>query len=121
MDELFREIVRWVQATYPGLAAVEVAIKLSDGRKARFPVPAIAPRLTSPVFVPNGVQQTILEALDGTALRSPALKQLPGLEGRVFKKPGGIQELQERGLVNWDRSIGYYRPDAPPEGEHEED
>ncbi len=109
MDELFRSIAGWVERNYPGLVAIEVSIKLSNGTKARFPVPPIASRSSSPAFRPNAAQTAILEALEGVALRSTELKRLPGLEGRVFKKPRGIQELQERGLVEWDKEAWLFQ------------
>lgn len=67
-----------------------------------------------PPFIPNAVQKAILKALEGKALRSTALARIVGDSGRLFRKPGGMQELRDRGLVAWHQRLGFYRPDAPP-------
>lgn len=66
-----------------------------------------------PSFTPNDFQADILAALEGVALRTDALNAAVGTA--VHRKPGGILELIEAGLVKHNKTIGYFRPDAPPE------
>ena len=67
-------------------------------------------------FEPNEMQDAILECLDGKCLRTDALATASGYDRRkLFRKPGGLAELQEQGLVANDPARGYYRPDAPGE------
>jgi hypothetical protein len=66
-------------------------------------------------FVPTGFQDDILAILVGKALRTDALVAILGCErSQFFRRPGGIQELRENGLVDNHERLGYYRPDAPP-------
>lgn len=67
-------------------------------------------------FVPTPFQKGILKALDGKALRTEALADAVGNRSRLFRHPGGLKELRERGLVSHHQRLGYYRADAlPPE------
>jgi hypothetical protein len=75
------------------------------------PPPASGP------FIPTPLQKAILAALAGQALNKQALADLicKG-EGTVLYREGGIKELRALGLVEHKRRIGFFRPDAPPEG-----
>jgi hypothetical protein len=64
-------------------------------------------------FVPNALQQGILDALEGKALRTDALGAKVGDKRRLYHA-GGIKELRDRGLVELHPRLGYWRPDAPP-------
>ncbi len=77
----------------------------------------IACRVPEDVFVPNCIQEAILAALNGKALRSDALAHKAGYsKGNIYREPGGLPELQRRGLVSHHKRLGYFRPDAlPPE------
>jgi hypothetical protein len=44
----------------------------------------------------------------------------------MYRRPGGLHELRDEGLIDHHPKLGYYRPDAPPpqliaEEEGEED
>jgi hypothetical protein len=66
-------------------------------------------------FEPNALQADVLCALEGKALRTDALAREIGCDRtQLFRKPGGVQELREHGLLDNDPGHGYYRPDAPP-------
>lgn len=76
-----------------------------------------SPPLASRPFIPTPLQKAILAALAGQALKKQALADLicKG-EGTVLYREGGIKELRALGLVEHKRRIGFFRPDAPPEG-----
>lgn len=77
--------------------------------------PAVAPG----VFVPTAFQKSILEALNGRAMKKQGLAvAVCGGEdnGNLLYRPGGISELVRNGLVANKRGLGYYRTDAPPHG-----
>lgn len=122
---LFRELQRWVAEDYPGLAPVEVIVVLSSGQRARLPVPPAVPAVAAPKaaepFVPNVIQRAVLDALDGKAMTSTKLGDLVGDKRRLFKKPGGLEELRAEGLVEHHSRLGYYRPDSPPPELEEEE
>jgi hypothetical protein len=65
-----------------------------------------------PVFVPNGRQKAMLEALEGRALRSDAW----AIAAKIDKKDVMVlkKELQALGLVGHHKRLGFFRPDAPP-------
>jgi hypothetical protein len=80
----------------------------------RLPVPEPPPERKLP-FVPTPLQEGILEALKGKALRTDALANKVGCHrNQLFQRPGGLHELREHGMVDNHHRIGYYRPDAPP-------
>ncbi len=67
-------------------------------------------------WVPTDAQACILEALAGAALRTDALATKSGVaRSQLFRHPGGLKEMQERGLVAHHSRVGYYRPDCPPD------
>jgi hypothetical protein len=77
-------------------------------------------RLGSP---PTPLQVNIWAALDGHAMTKDELahKVAGGDTSRLYytnrsKKTGGLKELTAVGLVKNKRTVGYYRPDAPPPG-----
>jgi hypothetical protein len=62
-------------------------------------------------------QQQILSALDGIALKKQQLADgICAGEGTRLYRVGGIKELMATGLIANKRGVGYYRPDAPPDG-----
>lgn len=68
----------------------------------------------NPVVV-TPLQERILAALHGRALKKePLADEVCKGQGRTLYKPGGIKELQEKGLVAHLHTVGYYRPDSPP-------
>jgi hypothetical protein len=123
-DALFRAARDWLARYYPGRLVRRLHLELDDGDRVRLPVPigqaaASAPTVCSlPAegFVPTPFQQEILDALEGRALRTEGLASAVGCDRRsLFRKPGGISELQEHGYVKTHKRMGYYRPDSPPE------
>ena len=68
-------------------------------------------------FIPTQLQEDVLTALDGRALRTDALAhRCHGNRRSLFRDPGGLHELRRQGLVDHHHRIGYYRADAlPPE------
>lgn len=117
-DELLDAIRLWVAAKYPSYTPMRVTLEMERaGRqeRVRLPIPAFGE--STPVredAEDTALQQGILEALDGTALRSRELDLEIKANGRLYKK-GGLTELMEQGRVLSDRRVGYYRPDRPPE------
>jgi hypothetical protein len=127
---VLRDLARVVRESFPGSGPIDdVKIAFRNGKKLQLPVfdgggTGADAELTeagdSPVglaaaFVPNALQCDVLTALDGKALRTDALVVRIGCErSQLFKKPGGIQELREQGLVDNHPRVGYFRPDAPP-------
>ncbi len=117
---------RWQQANLPGTLTVEVSLRLATG--AVLPMPFVAgqtiqlptPAVPAPPaddwqpFVPTPFQRAILAALDGKAMHARALGTAVGDASRLYK-PGGVQELRERGLVELHARLGFYRPDVPPQ------
>jgi hypothetical protein len=68
-------------------------------------------------FVATKLQQDILKALNGAALKKQALADRAcGGEGTRLYRIGGIKELTAIGVVDHKDGVGYYRPDAPPDG-----
>jgi hypothetical protein len=66
-------------------------------------------------FIPSPLQQAILEALDGVALKkAPLADKACGGEGTRLYRKHGINELKAKGLVDHKNGVGYYRPDSPP-------
>lgn len=72
-----------------------------------------------PHLVLTPLQKSILNALDGKALKKEhlAAKVCGGLDnGRILYRAGGINELRKHGFVDHMPTVGYYRPDSPPPG-----
>lgn len=117
-QELYAIVQEYICRGWPGCIAVEVVIKMNNNQKVKLPIPAPTIRVSvidADAFVPNAAQTAILTALDGKAMNSSALAAIVGDKRRVYAKPGGIQELREKGLVEHHERLGYYRPDAPPD------
>jgi len=113
MERLLDAVRAYVAAHHPRRLAVRLRIDLDDGERIQTPVPDVSAG-EEDVFVPTAFQCGILDALDGRALRTDALGAEVGDRGRLFRRPGGLQELREQGLVDNHPRLGYYRPDAPP-------
>ena len=60
------------------------------------------------------LQQDILRALDGQALKKEKLAEKLKIDPARLYRNGGIKELVTKGLVCHKEGVGYYRPDAPP-------
>jgi hypothetical protein len=120
-SEIQQRLVGFASAVFKelGIRAREVVVIDDDGKKSlrvRVPYLVAEPPVTPQAFVPNAIQADILTVLDGAALRTDALAAKIGCErSQLFKKPGGIQELKEHGLVASHPRLGYYRSDAPPQ------
>lgn len=68
-------------------------------------------------LVASLLQQGILDALNGRAMKKQQLADaICGGEGTRLYRKGGIKELMEAGLVARKSGVGYFRPDAPPDG-----
>ena len=70
---------------------------------------------------PTPMQRAIWRALDGRARKTDALEGevAGGDRARLYytnrkTKNGGLHEMKEAGIVALKRTVGYYRPDAPP-------
>lgn len=78
-----------------------------------------AVKLTPDVFVPTPLQKNILKALRFRALKKLDLAaEVCGgaANGNILYRGDCMDELKDRGLVKNKRGVGYYRPDAPPDG-----
>jgi hypothetical protein len=105
-QEMLETVRLWAQSLYPGFPAETISVRLRHmPTPIRLPVPSEMPtELPSPlkskrsedesVFVPTPFQRAVLEALDGKALRTDALVSIVGDRSRLFRKIGGLQELQ---------------------------
>jgi len=113
MEELLAAVRAYVAANHPRRLAVRLRIDLDDGERIQMPIADVSAS-GEDVFVPTAFQLAILDALDGRALRTDALGAEVGDRGRLFRRPGGLPELREQGLVDNHPRLGYYRPDAPP-------
>ncbi len=120
-SDMLHLVVRWAAAHYPGLPVRQVCIHFTD-----VPVPICLPvaGATPPVSGAasddaeppklTDLQERILDALAGKALRTDALAHKVECDrGQIFRK-GGLKELRACGLVAHDEAVGYYRPDDPP-------
>ncbi len=122
-DELLNAVRSYALEHFPRASTVQILITLPHCDPVTLCVPAYTDRAsretrldTSPAaFVPNQFQESILGALEGKALRADALGHIVGDRSRLYRKPGGLQELRDQGYVSHHPRLGYYRPDAPPE------
>jgi len=119
LAELAAAVRQFCAENMPGRTVLSVRIyTLEDQQPLQLPVPAIPTRAQqlADAFVPTPLQQEILNALEGKALRTDALANKLGVErSRLFQKPkGGIMELKKEGFVESHPRLGYFRPDAPP-------
>jgi hypothetical protein len=124
LSELLEAVRAFCQEHYPGLEPEAVTITFRHGRAFRTPLPpaprpAHAPTQSAPepapAWEPTEFQSRLLEALEFRALHTDDLAQALGIDRRnVFRKPRGIGELREQGLVALHPRLGYFRPDAPP-------
>ncbi len=107
----------------PGFVPLRITIKGASGKLSW---PFLDAVLTAPAaedeFLPNEVQAVILQSLEGKYMRSDtlaaAINTALGIEDgrkRLFKKPGGIQELADQGLVKNHPRRGYYSVASPPD------
>jgi hypothetical protein len=109
-----------VQTVYgPYRRPVRVIVVMDDGEQLRLPVPLVATAAPTaePPFIPTDSQSSILTALEGRALTTDALANRAGIDrSTLFRRPGGLHELRELGLVSHRDRLGFYRPDMPPPG-----
>jgi hypothetical protein len=113
--EYLREDVE-VRVRAGGRTLLETTIHPSQLGGGPAPPGPPAPR-QSAAFEPTDYQVRILEALEFRALRTDALAAaLEGDRRRLFRRPGGLHDLREAGLIALDPRRGYYRPDAAPDG-----
>lgn len=118
LEQVLDTIRAYVAVHHPRRLAVRLRIDLDDGEQIRMPIAEVPASVSEP-FIPNAFQMGILDALEGRALRTDALGAEVGDRGRLFRRPGGLPELQEQGLVAHHKRVGYYRPDcSPPELEN---
>lgn len=64
-------------------------------------------------FVPNDVQNAILKALDGRALRQADLAEATGIDPSQLHRDG-LRELKKLRLILHHRRLGYFDPNRPP-------
>jgi hypothetical protein len=120
LESILAQIAEYVRAVYgERVWAVELIVRLSNGRKVQLPVPGehggAESRASAAPFVPNEMQSAILEALAGVALTADALAGAAGYDRRtLYRRPGGLAELLAHGLIE-KGADGYFRPDAPPD------
>lgn len=70
---------------------------------------------SSPFIILTELQRRILACLERRAMTTDKLSAELGCDRRTMHKPGGINELRNRGQVRNNRQVGgYYRPDSPP-------
>ena len=115
-SEMLSVIAQWAATVYPHPPS-KICIHFHGmAEPVCLPLTPAAPVQPARPFEPNEMQDAILECLDGKCLRTDALATASGYDRRkLFRKPGGLAELQEQGLVANDPARGYYRPDAPGE------
>lgn len=116
-QRLFTAVAAWVAATYPGRLPRRVTVRLDDGEAVSLVVPAtaaMAHQQDSGAFSPTPLQDDILDALAGKALRTDALAAKCDTDRRNLFRPGGLKELQAAGWVAHHKRYGFYRPDDPP-------
>ena len=129
LEDVLQTIRDYMDENFPDEPVRRVILHFGDGRRidqampraprtatpAPGPASAAAPPVLPP-FEPNEMQAAILESLAGVAMRTDALADATGYNRcSLFRKPGGVAELQEQGLICHSKAAGYYRPDAPPE------
>lgn len=118
--DIFKAVKTYLRDHFPGMTATALDIEATDARGPRrisLPVPVLPQRRQKPrEFIPGPVQEDILDALDCVAMKTAELAAKVGGKDKLFRRPGGIQELKALGLVVLDSKVGYYRPDAPPPG-----
>ena len=92
-----------------------VAERVTSGKTSK--QPAFAAMLDSRQWSPSELQLEIWQALEHRSMTTDGLEQAVSVSRpTLFKKPGGLPQLLEQGLIHNDRAHGgYYRPDAPPE------
>ena len=95
------------------MAASECARRIQVRFAAQEVATAQANRAAAPhlPFVPSPFQKSIIDALNGRAMRTDALAAKIGDRRKFFREK---KELEERGLVAHHQKLGFYRPDAPP-------
>lgn len=117
-DLLFSAVRLYAQRAF-GASYVPEKISITlRGLASPVKLPIPPPSITVPLngtFVPNAFQKGILKALAGKALRADELGLAVGDRRRLFRKPGGVSELQEHGLVSHHQRLGYYLTDDPPD------
>jgi hypothetical protein len=125
-DDLAAVVRAWVKQHSPGSGKVHIEVDLTDGNVDRLAVdwkPAATANVGARVsadpladFKPTDAQLAVLEALECKALKTPQLEAATGLEhSHLFKALRGLRRpLLDPPLVDIDKKLGYYRPDAPP-------
>ena len=124
-----RDSIRWIESGNPNdpflwaresidAAAAAVPSELDHAHDYVGQLRQLIERLdgcSKPEFVPNDFQRSILDALEGRALKVDALadKVCGGDRTRLYKS-GGLNELYEAGKVCNKPRLGCYRPDALP-------
>jgi hypothetical protein len=113
-----------VQHEVPGAPPLEeVRLVFVGGRRMKLaifsavsaPAPSAEPASAEDDFTPNALQADVLIALERKALRTDALARAIGCDRtQLFRKPGGVQELRDHGLLDNHPGHGYFRPDLPP-------
>jgi hypothetical protein len=116
-DELLIEAARAHVTRLYGPSRAPSKIKLYiEGVPGHVTLPVPPAPAPASVWVPSDVQACVLEALAGKSLRTKELARAAGVSERdLFRHPGGLRELQDRGDVVNHKRLGYFRPDDPPQ------
>jgi hypothetical protein len=94
---------------------VQVHIRQRAMENLRQPAPETAVVEDETVqFIPTPLQETVLDTLNGKAMKKEALAETLKIDSSRLYRQGGIKELMDLKMVDNLRGIGYYRPDAPP-------
>jgi hypothetical protein len=119
---MLRVVALWATAYAPGLPVAKLSIHF-HGMAEPVVLPVPPPGLSALTAAPpadesperlTDLQERILDALAGKALRTDALAHKADCDrGQMFRK-GGLKELRECGLVAHHKDHGFYRPDDPP-------
>ena len=112
----------WVQRALTGSTyspviglVLQVTHELRDDVRRVATVKATRDAKGSPKARPlTPLQQAILKALDGRALKKEKLAAECKVEGTRLYRRGGIKELMRLERVANKHGVGYYRTDAPP-------
>jgi hypothetical protein len=96
---------------------IDCGLVQTERSKALEELQRLANKLSSPSgMLFSRLQLKIQELLSGQAMTADNLAHELGCDRRTLYKPGGINELCDKGIVANDKKIGgYYLPKRPPE------
>ena len=112
-DQLLEALSKISEAASLLESAIGIAFPQSPSSAPCMPASCFRPMDSSQVpFVADVQHRAILDALNGVALNKEALASVTGISaGSLYRK---LKPLKKRFLVENQRGVGYFRPDAPP-------